>query len=140
MVYNEQALNGITEILELELETVQAELAEVNVRVSDLKKVIADLDKTSSSEAEIAGLGFSATGADMAWRTWVERRRRTVLNALAQIMAQRENIREKLRKAHGKEQSFKTVIHQMHQEQKRVESRKLQKQSDLDLIVKGFST
>lgn len=140
MAYEAKALSGLTEIFDAELALVRAEYADVSQRVSELKQRLQELDKTTRSEVQVADLGFSATGADLAWRTWVEQRRRAMMRDLAKLMAEREGVRQRLRKANGKAKSFEAVVFEKQRQQMLKDQRKAQKELEFNLVIQEINS
>ena len=140
MAYDENAMKGLTDVFEAALEGARAEYVEICQRVKDLQQKLHELDKTTHSEAQIAGVGFSATGADLAWRTWVEQRRRIMMRDLAKLMAHREGVRERLRIANGKAKSFEAVVSEKRRKQLLSERQKAQKQLDFNMTIQSLNS
>ncbi len=140
MDYDEKALSGLKDMFEAELEGVRSDYAQISQRVADLSVRLRELDVTSRSEALVAGAGFSATGADLAWRTWVEQRRRAMMHEIAKLMAERENARERLRAANGKAKSFEAVVFEKQKQQQLLGRRKALKELEYSLIIRELSS
>lgn len=64
-------------------------------------------------------------GADILWQTWAARTRTSLNIELAQVLARKETVLDQVRKAFGKREALKKIVHQ---EKKQRELRRTTKQ------------
>ncbi|MBU2981197.1 hypothetical protein KO498_05170 [Lentibacter algarum] len=133
------AHEGVSKILELELETARSAFAAINAAVAGVERQLTELTETAQTGAQSGGTAYTALGADLVWRRWVEGRRSILLQELAGLMAQREGAREALRHANGRANSFEAVagVEKAKAPQKRARSE--QRRVDLALIARSVS-
>lgn len=71
-----------------------------------------DLAKLARHEAETreANPTMQALGADLAWRGWIERKRRELNIELAQVMARKLNAMDQVRAAFGRKHAVQKLL------------------------------
>lgn len=88
-----------------EFEKIKAILQEE----SSVRGALAKLDQHDAQTRE-ANPTMQALGADLAWRGWIERKKRELNIELAQIMARKLNAMDKVRGAFGRKHAVQKLI------------------------------
>lgn len=106
-------LKGLTHLAGLAFRAAQSDMAALLRREADLRRNLAQLTESKAMVAKSERPPNDAAliaGADIRWHHWVDQRRATINSELAQVLAQKENCRARLRTAFGKDQAAKAVL------------------------------
>ena len=101
-------LEDLVQITGVALRAQQAELVAIQRHEEDLRLNLAQLTASKSTQAQSNRASDDAAlvaGADMRWHLWVDQRRALINAELARVLAQKENCREKLKRAFGRDQA-----------------------------------
>lgn len=80
------------------LKSVSAEEAEIREKLSTLDAQ----EKEAAVQAESNAISLGAIGADILWQAWVERKRKSLLMTLANILVRKSHAKDALRRTFGK--------------------------------------
>ncbi|WP_106746733.1 hypothetical protein [Yoonia maritima] len=108
-----QRLSQLTGLI---LRSAQSEMAELSRREADLRRNLAQLVQPKHArggpQSSIMDAAILA-GADVRWLHWVDQRRSTINTELAQVLAQQEACRAKLKIAFGRDQAVHEIVKRM---------------------------
>ena len=102
-----QALTSIS------FETVQIEMAEIGRLEDELRSQLRNLSKIGKvSSADLNGNLDPAVmaGADLRWQRWADHKKRMINSELANVLARKENCRNKLIQAFGRNEAVGGLI------------------------------
>ena len=112
-VLQAQRLSQLTGVM---LRSVQSEMAELSQREADLRRNLAQLVQTKRARAAAQSSIVDAAilaGADVRWLHWVDQRRATINTELAQVLAQQEACRAKLKNVFGRDRAVHEIVKRM---------------------------
>jgi len=99
-------LTQLTQLTEIRLQAEQAKMKEILAREARLRKNLTDLTQRVSDEQRAArrlDTPAKLARADVQWEAWVDQRRKIINVELAQVLAQKDVIRSRLKLAFGKD-------------------------------------
>ncbi|PRY77609.1 hypothetical protein CLV80_10592 [Yoonia maritima] len=106
----------LSQLTGLMLRSVQSDMAELSQREADLRRNLAQLVQTkrarAAAQSSIVDVAILA-GADVRWLHWVDQRRATINTELAQVLAQQEACRAKLKNVFGRDQAVHEIVKRM---------------------------
>lgn len=108
-----QRIRSLTKVAGVAFRAAQSDMAKLLRRGEDLRRNLTQLtDRKATFARAQKRLDDPAivAGADIRWHHWVDQRRATINTELAQVLAQKENARAKLRKAFGRDQATNALL------------------------------
>jgi hypothetical protein len=101
-------------LTQTQLAGVQSQFASLSTKENRLRNNLAQLVKEKRQTAERSDHGdvARAAGADIRWHKWVDARRAIINTELAQVLGQKLECQQKLRRAFGKDQALDAIIQQ----------------------------
>ena len=95
-------LIALQSILELRFQKKQSVFAQVLAEESKLRADVKSLDDSAREAEATAAHHIRAIGADIAWKSYLDKAKAATNRELAQVLAQKQSMLEAVRKEYGK--------------------------------------
>lgn len=96
----------------LALHATRSEMASLRAREADLREKLVTLAAQKQQAPRAADDPALIAGADLRWQQWVDQRRAAINAELAQVLAQSDNCRMRLRATFGRDQAARALAEQ----------------------------
>ena len=97
-----KTLKELEQLLDLKFRKKQFRYAKVLSHESRLREQLQRLDDQAKEAQKSKDHKLRAIGADVIWKSWLDRTKRTLNMELAQVLAQKEGLKSGVRREYGK--------------------------------------
>lgn len=97
-----QDVHSIEKILHVKFQECQKSFAKVVATEAKLRADLAKIDRMASAAEPTGYKNMQAIGADVIWRAWMGRTKSDLNLELAQVLAQKETLKGRVKKEYGR--------------------------------------